>query len=310
MYATTSTALPLSYSKACDTFRPRIGHGAAIRTGLGGKAFVHFFIPCAMLNSLVRQHISEGRPAGIEHGLGQVGFGQSGGIDVANRDVVKVTHDSMRQLVVKIVTAIGDLGVDSTDAPLFAGSLRRGESLHGVVVEALSFNLFTGGQGSKVLESEVDAQATHWRPGLGRNSCNLNHDIEEPVTARVARKVRAVLDLAFRKGTGMEDAEGIAGKAKGIAFPLQFTPFQWYPTQASLAPVAQIRSLFLRTRLGVLLTHGIYSTRVQAQLFAAPLCQLVQVKTGVPAAAKPQRILLPVVTVIPHEITGPGLLVK
>ena len=36
----TITASPLSYSKVCDTFRPRIGQRAAIRTDLGGKAFV------------------------------------------------------------------------------------------------------------------------------------------------------------------------------------------------------------------------------------------------------------------------------
>src|SRR5476649_2257222 len=106
MYASTITTLPFSYSKACDTFRPRTGQGAAIRAGLGGKSFVHFYEPCAMLNSLVRQFASEGRPAGIKNGLRHAGLGKSGGAHIAHRDVVELTHQTARQFMVKIVSAI------------------------------------------------------------------------------------------------------------------------------------------------------------------------------------------------------------
>ena len=89
MYRTALTARPFPYSKACDTSRPRIGHFTTIRTGLGGEAFVHFDIPRAMPNGLVRQHFSERRPAGIKHGLRQAGSGESASINIADSDVIK-----------------------------------------------------------------------------------------------------------------------------------------------------------------------------------------------------------------------------
>jgi hypothetical protein len=90
MHTTTHRTNPAPYSKTCDTFRPRIGHGAAIGAGLGRKRFVHFFKPRAMLNSLVRQLSSEGRPASIKNGLRHTGLGKSGGIHVAYRNVIKL----------------------------------------------------------------------------------------------------------------------------------------------------------------------------------------------------------------------------
>jgi hypothetical protein len=61
MYNTAITASPFSYSKVCDTSRPRIGQCAAVRTDLGGKIFVNFLKPRAMLNSLVRELCSKRR---------------------------------------------------------------------------------------------------------------------------------------------------------------------------------------------------------------------------------------------------------
>ena len=104
MHPATLRTNPVSYSKACDTFRPRIGQGAAIRADLGAKRFVHFFKPRAMLNSLVRQLSSEGRPARIHNGLRHAGLGESGGADVAHRDVIKLTHQLSAELVMKVVS--------------------------------------------------------------------------------------------------------------------------------------------------------------------------------------------------------------
>src|SRR6516164_4478932 len=90
MYRTAITPYPLSYSKVCDTFRPRLGQSAASRADLGGKTFVHFFVPRAMLNSLVREHASKGRPACIENGLRHAGLGESGSVHITHRDVIEV----------------------------------------------------------------------------------------------------------------------------------------------------------------------------------------------------------------------------
>ena len=111
MHTTTPRTNPVPYSKTCNTFRPRIGHGAAIRAGLGCVALVHFFKPRAMLNSLVRQLSSEGRPPSIENRLCHGGLGKPCGAHVADRNVIKLTHDAGAELVVKIIAAIRNLRV-------------------------------------------------------------------------------------------------------------------------------------------------------------------------------------------------------
>src|SRR5262245_6311579 len=99
MYGTAITANPFSYSKACDTSRPRIGQCAAIRAGLGSESFVDFHVPRAMPHGLVRQHFPKGRPARVEHGLRQAGLGESTGIDIAKNDVIKSLCNRHRSLV-------------------------------------------------------------------------------------------------------------------------------------------------------------------------------------------------------------------
>jgi hypothetical protein len=127
----------------------------------------------------------------------------------------------------------------------------------------------------------------------------------------ISRKVASILDLSCRQSTAVKYAEGIAGKAKCIAFALQLTAFEWYPSQGLFsAPVAQIRALLLGPGLGVLLAHSIDRARMQAQFFAAALREFVQVKTGMPAPVKTQSIFLPVVTEIPDEVDSPALLVQ
>lgn len=61
MNSTAITANPFSYSKTCDTYRPRFGQSATNRAGLGRKAFVDDLMTCAMLNSLVRKHFLKRR---------------------------------------------------------------------------------------------------------------------------------------------------------------------------------------------------------------------------------------------------------
>ena len=125
MSTTAITALPLSYSKACDTFRPRIGHGAAIRTDLGSKALIDFLEPRAMLDSLVRQLMSEARPARIQDRLGHAGPGESGGGDITDRNVIELPDNAVRQLMQEVATAVRNLRVDRLEAPLLVGALRQ-----------------------------------------------------------------------------------------------------------------------------------------------------------------------------------------
>ena len=310
MHTTTPRTNPVPYSKTCDTFRPRIGHGAAIGAGLGRKRFVHFFKPRAMLNSLVRQLSSEGRPASIKNGLRHTGLGKSGGIHVAYRNVIKLTHDAGAEFVVKIVPAIGNLRVNRLHPFLFIRPLRHGQSLLSASVNVLRLNLFASGQGGEVFQSKVNPDTSHGRTGIGRNDIDINHDVQEPVAPAIAGKVRSVLDFALGQGAAVEHAKGVASKAKGVPLALEFAPLERHPAQRPLAPVAQERAFLLAARLGVLLAHGVHGARVQAQLFTAASSELVQIKPGMPATAKAQGIFLPVVTEVPDEVHRPALLVQ
>ncbi|SFF55756.1 hypothetical protein SAMN05518865_101490 [Duganella sp. CF458] len=222
MYCTAITACPFPYSKACDTSRPRVGQGATIRAGLGGKAFVHLHIPCAMLNSLVRQHFPEGRPACIQHGLRQAGLGESGGIDIADNDMVKRTRNLQRRVMQRIEPAARRIGMDGLDPAPFMRALRGRERRFGLAIEARCRNPIRIRQYGQVFQTQVNADSmidrSHWRFG------NLNHDIEEPVAAAVLRKAGAILDLALGKRPRVEHAEGMSSKAKRIAFPVQVAP--------------------------------------------------------------------------------------
>src|ERR1700681_1475263 len=90
---------PASYSELCDTFRPRLA--CARRTDSGRERFIDFLVPSPVRSRFVAEHVSEGRPACIEHGLRQAGLGESGGIHIADRDVVELSNDAGRAFVVK-----------------------------------------------------------------------------------------------------------------------------------------------------------------------------------------------------------------
>src|SRR6267378_4644206 len=104
MRDTTLSTYPPSYSEVCDTFRPRLA--GARRTDSGRERFIHFLVPSPVRSRFVAEHGSEGRPACIEHGLRQAGLGESGGVHIANRDVIELSNDAGRELVVKITARI------------------------------------------------------------------------------------------------------------------------------------------------------------------------------------------------------------
>jgi hypothetical protein len=159
MQASTFTASPLPYSKACDTFGPRIWTGATIQAALGSKTLVHFLQPRAMLNSLVRQLISKGRPTCIPNRLGQVGLGKSSSRPITHRNQIKFMHDAGAEFVQKITVPVCRLRLDGFDAPLLVGPLRYCQSILGVPVQARDRDLFAIRQNSKVFEAQINTNA-------------------------------------------------------------------------------------------------------------------------------------------------------
>src|SRR5882672_210242 len=110
MRDTTLRTYPPSYSEVCDTFRPRLA--GARRTDSGRERFIHFLVPSPVRSRFVAEHVAEGRPACIEDRLRQAGLGESGGVHVADRDVVELSNDASREFVVKITASVDNARVE------------------------------------------------------------------------------------------------------------------------------------------------------------------------------------------------------
>src|SRR5215469_1193720 len=154
------TARPASYSKACDTFRPRRRHGTARRADLGGESFLDFRVPRAMLNSLVREHLTEARPAGIEDVLGHAGPGKSCGGDVTDRDLIKLPDDATRELVQKVAPRVADARVDVAGLAESARALRAGQCRFERSPVARIFDPLSRRKRHEILQSKIDPDGT------------------------------------------------------------------------------------------------------------------------------------------------------
>src|SRR3984893_1704060 len=303
--ATLST-YPASYSEVCDTFRPRLA--GARRTDSGRERFIHFLVPSPVRNRFVAEHASEGRPACIEDGLRQAGLGESGGIHIADRDVIELSNDAGRELVVKITPRVDDACVDVGRLAPFAGALRGSEFVRQLPEKPRVLYLLAVGQGREVFKAQVDANTAPYRPRVGLS--DLHDNIQEPTPACVAGEVGSVLDLAFRQRPRVEHPKGVSRKAKGLPLALKIAAFQRHSTQRTPAAPAQERPVLLTAGLRVLLAHSVDGARVQGEFLAASRCQPIEVKASRPALVPFQRMLLSLVAEIPDEIAGARLAVE
>lgn len=308
MDRTALTTHPFSYSQTCDTFRPRLGQCAASRAGLGGKRFIHFFVPCAIRNRLVRKHRLEGMPRCVINAFRHLGFGEFAAADIANSDVIEAPHDVRAGLVQKILSCVGDLGVNLRRQTFLFGSLCLRQLVLKLTKTPRMLDLLPIGQRGKIFQPKVNAYATQWLERL--NIRHFNHDVQEPVPAPISRKAGSILDLAFWQRPGIEYAKRIASEPEGIAVALQVPAFERHPAKRTLATIAKKWTVELLARFGVLLAHGVDRAGVDAKLFAAAGSQHIQIEAGRPALAPLERVFLCVVAEVPNEIYRPRLLVQ
>src|SRR5690348_4483708 len=139
MLSTTSATDPLSHSEALSTL------WAAARstrgTDLRGKSLVNLDVLTSVPHGFVAKVASKLRPAGIEHGFGQAGAGQSAGIDVADADAPVLTHEPRGQLVQEVPATVRDLGVDGAHPRLSSSALCNGERPLVLAVDARRLDL-------------------------------------------------------------------------------------------------------------------------------------------------------------------------
>jgi hypothetical protein len=303
MRHSTLRTYPTSYSEFCDTFRPRLA--SARRTDSGRERFIDFLVPSPVRKRFVAEHVSEGRPACIEDRFRHVGLGESGGVHVAHRDVIELSNDAGRELVLKVTARMADACVDVGRLTPFSGPLSGRESGGQLPQVPRVFDLLPVGQGSEVLEPQVDANTAAHRPRIRLSDFHGN--VQIPMTPGIAGEAGSVLDLTLRQRPRVEHPEGVSSKAKGVALALEVTALEGHPAQRSPAAPTQERELLLTTRVGVLLAHRVDRARVQGEFLAAASGQAIQIETARPALIPFQRVLLGVVAEIPDEITGARL---
>ena len=306
MRESTLRTYPTSYSEFCDTFRPRLA--SARRTDSGRERFIDFLVASPVRKRFVAEHVSEGRPACIEDRFRHVGLGECGGVHVAHRDVIELSNDAGRELVLKVTARLADACVDVGRLTPFSGPLSARESGGQLPQVARVFDLLPVGQGSEVLEPQVDANTAAHRPRIRLSDFHGN--VQIPMTPGIAGEAGSVLDLTLRQRPRVEHPEGVSSKAKGVALALEVTALEGHPAQRSPAAPTQERELLLTTRLGVLLAHRVDRARVQGEFLAAASGQAIQIETARPALIPFQRLPLGVVAEIPDEITGARLRVQ
>jgi hypothetical protein len=263
-----------------------------------------------MLNSLVREHCSEGRPAGIQNGFSHAGFGKLCSINVAYCDVTELPHNAGGKLVMEISTAVAYLRFDGAYPALFAGALGGSKFNLGISKDALSANGFAIRECGEFFQPQVDADAGRVLARLRGFALNVDNDIQEPVSPAIAREIRAVFNLPIGEWPAIEDSVRFPGKSKGITMPFQIGAFNRNPAERPLeATITQARLIPLRPGLCVLLANGIDGRAMQSEFFTATGREVAKIESGQPPTTKPESVFLSVVAVIEDEINRPGLLV-
>jgi hypothetical protein len=256
----------------------------------------------------VAEHASEGRPACIEDGFRQAGLGESGGVHVADRNMIELSNDESRAFMVKVTAGIGDTGVNVRRLASFTGALRDSEFVGQLAQIPRVLDLLPGREGREVFKAQVDADAAAHRPRFRRS--HLHDDVQEPMPAGIAGEARAVLDLAFGERAGVKHPEGVACEAEGLPLAFEIPALQGHPAQRAPAPPAQARAVSMPAGLGVLLAYGVDGAGMQGEILAAPRSQAIQIKTARPALVPLQSLKLSIVAEIPDEIAGARLAVK
>lgn len=303
MYATAVSASPHSLIQARTPFRA--GDTSACGTGLRGKVFANFRERRAMLNSLVTQHGSEGRPANILNTLGHAGLAESFRVDVANGDKVEFLGEAIAQLVQSILAAVRDLSVNALGLALVVRPLCCGELRFKAGVVSRVGNLLACGQGSEVLEAKVDTDCGRdFTPGRFRH---FNDKVQIPVAFGVLIKTGAVANLAGQFA-GIENAECLIAEPEGITFALYGLGTQRHPAEGLPAAIPEPRPPC--AGLCILLAGRANAGGAKPKLNACTASGLHQSKSGRPLFSPLDGMLLRVIAVIPNEVDDTRPLVQ
>lgn len=182
--------------------------------------------------ALVFEHRLEAVDTGVVAGLGVVAFCQQFDGHVADIDGRGCAYDGSGELVLGVLTAVFDLGVESFDLVFVPGALCGGDLLFESSVPSGSAAHAVRGDGC-FLESEIDADGLSVRAWL---RLDVYVDTEVPVSAGVFGKASGAEGVGV-EAVGVPDVEAVAGEADVSVFPCGGAAFEGHPAEGVVASV-------------------------------------------------------------------------
>lgn len=303
MPSTTDATYPLSHYEVFSTFWAAAC--AARGTDLRGQSLVNLDVFGPVPDGFVAKLRSKLRPAGIEYGFGQAGFGQSRGIAVAHTDPPVLPHEPLGQPMEEMRAAVLDLGVDGPRASPASGALSETERLLVFSVNAWSFNLLATGQRRQGLQAKVDAYLADPMLPVFRDG---DLQIEVPATAGILSEAAA----ANLPGDGTAEPQRVppTEKDRHATFNLNRAGrLEGDPPQR--LPAAPSRALaVLISRNGELLADCLHGIEVKAQKLTAAGGESDQIEAGRPGFVVPASCFLDLPAVVPDTIHSPRPLLQ
>lgn len=296
-------ARPFSYTQTLSAFRT--AQASALRTGLSRVSFIHFNVPCAIRNRLVRKHLFEGMPANIGYGFTHPRFLKAGTVDAANDNQVIFGNNIVSGFVQEVSALRFNLIVYLFSLSLLTRSLGFGKALFGLTEELRSFNHRTVRERCEVFKAQINAHGLLWRSLLGFGQ--FNHDIEKPPSSRILREARAITDFGtVRDFARKKNAVDLSVEEKSTLLRLKVLSLNGYPAKRLLTPVTQIRAAVLSARSCVLLSYGVDTLGRQRKIIGGPRKLIGKRKTTRPNLPPFERMFLHIVAVIPNVINLAG----
>src|SRR5215475_1813520 len=303
----------LSYSKTTDTSRPPVGQDAATGRGLGSPSLIGLNCAPAIPNGLVREHSLETSPPCIENALCKAGLGYLRRAHVADDNKPIFLCDLRGDLVLPVLSSVGDFGVDTANAfwrfscPLqvcklrLAGTEKPGRSYLGAIRQC-----------NDALKAKVDADA-----GIGRTvgSFNLNRAVDIPTaTGVLIETTSADFDAGLKQVAQVHRLIADATERERLAVEANVAGIERHPAER-LAPTVPEPALFLLLAgYRVLLADALHRMGMQVEFVACTSRKSHQSNRRQPfISPRPPRVegmLLGVVAIIPNGVNRPSLPIK
>lgn len=119
--------IPRSYSDPCDTLRA--SDASAIGTGSGRESFIDNYKRGLMPSGFIGKLRFQYSPTRIQNGFRHRGLCELSSTDVADANQIVFAGYSARLIMKMMPARIGDLGMDSSNAPLVACPLSNRQSI-------------------------------------------------------------------------------------------------------------------------------------------------------------------------------------